>query len=65
MHQIIHLSPVGCLTIARGKTVQKNYAVSGVNELYCNMKVIPQYKVIGPYNYDRIIYNLEKINPKR
>ena len=24
------------------------------------MKVIPQYKVIGPYNYDRIIYNIEK-----
>ena len=21
------------------------------------MKVIPQYKVIGPYNYDRIIHN--------
>ena len=21
------------------------------------MKVIPQYKVIGPYDYDRIIYN--------
>ena len=25
------------------------------------MKVIPQYKVIGPYNYDRIIQNIEKI----
>ena len=24
------------------------------------MKVIPQYKVIGPYNYDMIIYNIEK-----
>ena len=24
------------------------------------MKVIPQYKVIGPYNYDRIIHNIEK-----
>ena len=24
------------------------------------MKVIPRYKVIGPYNYDRIIYNIEK-----
>ena len=22
------------------------------------MKVIPQYKVIGPYNYDRIIHNI-------
>ena len=25
------------------------------------MNVIPQYKVIGPYNYDRIIHNLKKI----
>ena len=24
------------------------------------MKVIPQYKVIGPYNYDRIILYKEK-----
>ena len=24
------------------------------------MQVIPQYKVIGPYNYDRIIRNIEK-----
>ena len=24
------------------------------------MNVIPQYKVIGPYNYDRIIRNIEK-----
>ena len=24
------------------------------------MKVIQQYKVIGPYNYDRIIRNIEK-----
>ena len=29
------------------------------------MKVIPQYKVIGPYNYDRIIHTIEKINAKR
>ena len=30
------------------------------------MKVITQYKVIGPYNYDRIIHNIEKkINAKR
>ena len=32
MHQIIHLSPVGCFTIARGKTVQKNHEVSWVND---------------------------------
>ena len=25
------------------------------------MKVILQYKVIGPYNYDKIIHNIEKI----
>ena len=25
------------------------------------MKVILQYKVISPYNYDRIIRNIEKI----
>ena len=30
MHQIIHLSPVGCFTPARCKTVQKNREVSGV-----------------------------------
>ena len=29
------------------------------------MKVIPQYKVIGPYNYDRIIHNIEKFYTKR
>ena len=33
MHQIIHLSPVGCFAIARGKTVQKNREVSGVKFL--------------------------------
>ena len=25
------------------------------------MKVIPQYKVIGPYNYDKIINNIEEV----
>ena len=25
------------------------------------MKIIPQYKVIGKFNYDRIIHNIEKI----
>ena len=29
------------------------------------MKVIPQYKVIGPYNYDRIICNIDKHYAKR
>ena len=29
------------------------------------MKVIPQYKVIGNYNYERIIHNTEKIIAKR
>ena len=29
MHRIMHLSPVGCFTPARGKTVQKNREVSG------------------------------------
>ena len=29
------------------------------------MKVIPQYKVIGPNNYDRIILNVKKINAER
>ena len=32
MHQIIHLSPLGCFTPARGKAVQKNPEVSGVNK---------------------------------
>ena len=29
------------------------------------MKIIPQYKVIGPYNYGRIIRNIEKNYAKR
>ena len=29
------------------------------------MNVIPQYKVIGPYNYDRIIHNIKKSQEKR
>ena len=36
MHQIIHLSLVGCFTPARAETVQKNCEVSGVNEM-CDM----------------------------
>ena len=24
------------------------------------MNVVPQYKVIGPYDYDRIIHNIKK-----
>ena len=45
MHQIIHLSPVGCFTPARGKTVQTNREESRVKVLvvfissvlvYCN-----------------------------
>ena len=34
MHQIIHLSRVGCFTRARGKTVQKNPEVSGVKRVH-------------------------------
>ena len=29
------------------------------------MKVIPEYKVIGPYNYDRIIHTIEKNHAER
>ena len=29
------------------------------------MNVIPQFKVIGPYNYHRIIHKIEKSNAKR
>ena len=29
------------------------------------MNFNPQYKVIGPYNYDRIIHNIEKNYVKR
>ena len=29
------------------------------------MQVIPQYKVIGSYNYDRIIHNIEKMYAER
>ena len=34
MHQIIHLSLVGCFTPARGKTVQKNRQVGGVKSIF-------------------------------
>ena len=33
MHQIIHLSLLGCFTPARSKTLQKNREVSGVNTI--------------------------------
>ena len=29
------------------------------------MKIIPHYKVIGSYNYDRIIHNIENNYSKR
>ena len=29
------------------------------------MKIIPHYEVIGPYNYGRIIHNIEKNYAKR
>ena len=29
------------------------------------MKIIPHYKVIGPYNYDRIIHNIENNYSKK
>ena len=29
------------------------------------MKSIPQYKVVGPYNHDRIRHNIEKKYSKR
>ena len=29
------------------------------------MKAVAQYKEIGPYNYGRIIHNMEKINDMR
>ena len=29
------------------------------------MKFIPHYKVIGPYNYDRIVHNKGKMYSKR
>ena len=36
-----------------------------LNKLYSNVKIIPHYKVIGPYNYDRIIHNIENNYSKR
>ena len=41
MHQIIHLSPVGCFTPAQGKTVQKNREVSGVKQAICVFITVP------------------------
>ena len=29
------------------------------------MKVVPQYKVIGPYNYDMIIHNIKNMQETR
>ena len=31
------------------------------DKLYCNMKVIPQHKVIGPDIYDRITHVIKKL----
>ena len=42
MHRIVHLSPVGCFTPARGKTVQKNREVSGVNAAYESQDLLQQ-----------------------
>ena len=40
MHQINHLSPVGCFTPARGKSMQKNREVSGAKLNISCIKVI-------------------------
>ena len=40
MHKIIHISLVGCVTPARGKTVQKNREVSGVKEIRLSGNVL-------------------------
>ena len=49
MHQIIHLSPVGCFTPARGKTVQKHHKVSRVNvhELQQIVRGLKNKKAVG------------------
>ena len=36
-----------------------------INYTFFTMKAFRQYTVIGPYNYDRIIHNIEKIYAKR
>ena len=46
MHQIIHISPLGCFTPARGKTVQKNREASGVN-VVCRRHLVFIYVNIG------------------
>ena len=44
LQQIIHLSPVGCFTPARGKSMQKNLKVSGVKYQKSHQKAeITQY----------------------
>ena len=40
MHQIIYLSPVGCFTPARSKSMQKNCEVSGVKVVISNVNII-------------------------
>ena len=44
MHQIIHLSPVGCFTPSRGERVQKNCEVSGV-------KACRRYRLVNDWIY--------------
>ena len=55
MLQIIHLSPVGCFTPARGKTVQKNREVSGVN---IHARVVAA--LLGTSSYDLYIFYTSK-----
>ena len=50
MHQIIYLSLLGCFTPARGKTVQKNREVSGVNVI--EMKCLRSF--VGVSRMDRV-----------
>ena len=62
MHQIIHLSPVGCFTPAWGKTVQKNCEVSGVNLLFnVNDLNIYVHKLASLFQLRKCLSLLKKI----
>ena len=46
MHQLIHLSPVGCFTPALGKSMQKNREVCGVKVLKFNLNLNLRFRLI-------------------
>ena len=61
MHQIIHLSPVGCFTPAWGKTVQKNWEVSGFKLIFISYPTALQILSLSRINYALLVFNIISI----